>query len=586
MDAVDDIKTRLSIEDVVAEYVQLKRAGRNFKGLSPFGNEKTPSFVVSPEKQIWHDFSSNKGGDMFTFVQEMEGVDFKGSLEILARKAGVDLDQYRTTKTKSNTKEKERLYDLLERATSFYQHMLKESDFAKDYIKTRAFNEAIVGTWRLGYAPNTGKALVDTAKKAGFTQDELNKAGLTNRFGSDMFRGRLMIPLQDEQGRVIGFTARQLRDEPDSPKYINTPQTLLYDKSRHVYGLHLAKQAIRKTKYAVLAEGNLDVIASHQAGVAQCVATAGTALTEPHLKALKRLTGDIRLCFDADRAGIAATERAIPIASKVGVNLSMVTIPNGKDPDELIRQDVKLWQQTITVSVPAMDWLIRRYQDELDLTTASGKRAFRDVTLEVVRDLDDRGDQEHYTKLVAQITDVDPITLIEMVLNGGEARVQRPTKHLTHKPAQVKRSDVTLHVVQDRLIALLLKQPKLRDLVVEIPDEYMTSESARELLQFLRDHPDFDGSTQHSAALQKLKNFENYVKIVSLQYEELYNDVELLELRYEAERLQAQLIEQYVKIQKREITEKLQSGETGDEHALLQRDKELNELLRKFKGGK
>jgi DNA primase len=586
MDAVDDIKKRLAIEDVVADYVQLRRAGRNFKGLSPFSDEKTPSFVVSPEKQIWHDFSSNKGGDMFTFVQEMEGVDFKGSLDILARKAGVDLEQYRNSNAKSNSKEKARLYDLLERATIFYQRKLQESELAIKYVAKREFNDATVETWRLGYAPANGKELVAVAKRGGFTQQELAQAGLTNRFGGDMFRNRLMIPLQDDQGRVIGFTARQLDADPNSPKYINTPQTLLYDKSRHVYGLHLAKQAIRKTKYVVLAEGNLDVIASHQAGVMQCVATAGTALTEPHLKTLKRLTGDIRLCFDADRAGIAATERAIPIASKVGVNLSIISIQNGKDPDELIRQDVGLWQQIIDVPAPAMDWLIRRYQDDLDLTTAKGKRMFRDVTLEVVRGLEDRGDQEHYTKLVAQITDVDPGTLIEMVLNGGEARMLQPTKRLASRPEHVARGDAKVDAVQDRLLALLLKQPKLRDIVEEIPDEYMSGEAARAMLRFLRAHPDFDGSAEYAPALKQVQNSENYVKILSLQYEELYTDVELLELRYEAERLQAQLVERYVKTQKQQIQEKLQSGTAGDEHALLQKDKALNELLRKYKGGK
>lgn len=583
MDAVEDIKARLAIEDVVAEYVQLKRAGRNYKGLSPFGNEKTPSFVVSPEKQIWHDFSTNKGGDMFTFVQEMEGVDFKGALDLLARKAGLDLDQYRSSKTKSNTKEKQRLYDLLEQAATFYQRQFTGSQLALQYVfKTRAFTKETALTWRLGYAPNTGKALVEYAKSRGFSIEEIAKAGLTNRFDGDMFRERLMIPLQDDTGRVIGFTARQLNNEPNAPKYINTPQTLLYDKSRHVYGLHLAKQAIRKHKYAVLAEGNLDVIASHQAGVAACVATAGTALTEQHLKALKRLTGDIRLCFDADRAGIAATERAIPIASKTEVDLSILTIPSGKDPDELIRQDVKQWQQVIDKPQNAMDWLIAHYQQELDLSTAPGKRAFRDIILQVIRGLDDRGDQEHYTQQIAKITDVDANTLIEMALNGGDNRAQ-PTRRMTNTHVPMKRGDIKLEAVQDRLLALLLKQPKLRDIATELPDEYFAHDDARELLGFLKENPDFDGSAEHANALRP---YANYVKILSLQYEELYSDVELLELRYEAERLQAQLIEQYVKIQKQQISKALQAGGDIDEQALLQKDKLLNELLRKFKGGK
>ena len=205
-----------------------------------------------------------------------------------------------------------------------------------------------------------------------------------------------MIPLHDQLGRVIGFTARLLEDDDNAPKYINTPQTVLYDKSRHIYGLHLAKEAIRKEKFVVMVEGNLDVIASHQAGVRQVVATAGTAMTEQHLKALSRFTGDIRLCFDADKAGLNATERAIPIASRVKVSLSMITVPDAKDPDELIQKDPTLWQKAIGQNQYALDWLMERYEKLLDINSAQGKREFSDVLLPVVRALTDDVEQDHY----------------------------------------------------------------------------------------------------------------------------------------------------------------------------------------------
>ncbi len=219
-----------------------------------------------------------------------------------------------------------------------------------EYVfKKRQFSKETALEWRLGYSPNNGTALIDFLKHKGFSEDEIKQAGLSARTLPGRHAGYVPRPADDSaagcQGRVIGFTARLLDDDPNAPKYINTPQTVLYDKSRHVYGLHLAKEAIRKNKFAVLVEGNLDVIASHQAGVRQVVATAGTALTEPHLKALSRFTGDIRLSFDADKAGVAATERAIPIASRVKVSLSIIDIPSGKDPDELITQDPKLWQR-------------------------------------------------------------------------------------------------------------------------------------------------------------------------------------------------------------------------------------------------
>ena len=372
MDAVQEIKSRLNIEDVLSEYVQLKRTGSNFKGLSPFSNEKTPSFIVSPEKQIWHDFSAGKGGDMFTFIMEVESVDFKGALELLARKAGVDLEQYQKSNTGASGADKERLYKANELAARFYQTQLKASKKAFEYlVKKRQFSKETILDFQIGYSPNNGAALTEYLQKKGFSAAELKSAGLSIvRSGQamDMFRGRVMIPLCDGFGRPIGFTARLLDDQDNAPKYINTPSTKLYDKSRHVYGLHLAKKAIKDSKFSVLVEGNLDVIASHQVGQKNVVATAGTALTEYQLKNLARLAPEARLAFDQDQAGLTATERAIPIASKTGLNLEIIVIPSGKDPDELIKKDPKLWEEAIGKSQPAFDWLLELYQAKLNLS--------------------------------------------------------------------------------------------------------------------------------------------------------------------------------------------------------------------------
>lgn len=582
MDAVEEIKSRLSVEDVVSEYVQLKRAGRNYKGLSPFTSEKTPSFTVSPEKQIWHDFSSNRGGDMFTFVQEMEGLDFKGALELLARKAGVDLEQFQRAKP-GDTKQKDRLYELNELAARFYQVQFTKNQTALRYVlKKRAFSKDTAITWRLGYAPNTGNALVDFALHKGFTKQELQSAGLTNRYGGDLFRSRLMIPLCDPTGRVIGFTARILEDEPNAPKYLNTPQTPLYDKSRHVYGLHLAKETIRKSKFVVLAEGNLDVIASHQAGVRQCVATAGTALTAQQLKALGRFTGDIRLCFDADRAGLAATERAIPIASSVGVTLGVISIPSGKDPDELIKQDVELWHKTVTESQPALDWLIGRYSKELDLTNAVGKRQFSDIIIKVIRELNDSVEQEHYLQRVSKIIGISLGALKTKLEQPAEAPRLKKKKTDDSAVDEPEGPSLDMLKAQNRLVALLLMQPKLRDIVDELDLNYFYQEHAKSLLEFLREHPDFAGDASHAAGLRPLSE---YVKILALQYEELYQDLELIELRNEAERLQSYLVAQYVKTEKAKTKRALDNADASELQRLLTRDKELNELLRRYNAG-
>ena len=583
MDAVEEIKSRLSIEDVVAQYVELKRSGRNFKGLSPFSNERTPSFMVSPEKQIWHDFSSGKGGNMFSFVMEMEGLDFRSALELLARKAGVDLEQF-GRRSPSGSKEKERLYEVLELATKFYQVHFSKNRTALEYVlRTRQFTKQTALEWRLGYAPNTGTALIEFLRKKHFTDKEIQGAGLsTQRYRGmgDMFRGRLMIPLQDPQGRVIGFTARLLLDDPNAPKYINTPQTPLYDKSRHVFGLHLAKESIRKTKYVVVAEGNLDVIASHQAGVRQVVATAGTALTEQHLKALSRFTGDIRLSFDADSAGLNATERALPIASKVGVSLGVVTIPSGKDPDELLRQDPAAWQKAIDAPQYALDWLIDRYQKQLDITSAPGKRQFSDVILQVVRGLADPVEQEHYVARVAELIGVSRAALVAKLQNAGAAT---PKRTAYRKSAQsVDKAAADIIKTQNHLLALMLLQPKLRGYLDVVKSQMLIEEQAADLLKFLETNPDFAGDPAQAASLRPLAD---YVKMLSLLYEELYQDLELTELQYEATRLQDHLIDQYVRTQKRRIAHELETADESRTAQLLGAVKKLDHLLKTHKGG-
>ncbi len=582
MDAVEDIKSRLSIEDVVSQYVELKRAGRNFKGLSPFGNERTPSFMVSPEKQIWHDFSSGKGGNMFSFVMEMEGLDFKGALELLARKAGVDLDQYRGRST-SNGKEKERLYEALALAARFYQVQFKNNQIALEYVfKKRQFTKQTAQEWLLGYSPNNGSALCEFLQKKGFSEKEIKDSGLSSRNYrglSDMFRGRLMIPLQDQQGRVIGFTARLLEENPEAPKYINTPQTLLYDKSRHVYGLHLAKEAIRKSKYSVIAEGNLDVIASHQAGVRQVVATAGTALTEYQLKALGRFTPDIRLAFDADNAGLNATERSIPIASKVGVTLSMITIPSGKDPDELIKQDKSKWEEIIEKPTYALDWLIERYQKQLDVKSAVGKRQFSDIILQTIKGLSDRVEQEHYLTRVAEIVGVSREALADKLSGKQSAPLKRP--RFTIRPVDKDTSIRTL--VQNHLMAILLKRKASRRVLDTLSDEMFVTDEAKQLFVFLSKNPDFD---EKSDKIEELKPIADYVKVLLFIYEEEhYQDLDSIGFDDTVKKLQSRLIVSYAKSQNNLTNEAYIASEGDDQKRklLAERSKYLQSLLEQYK---
>ncbi|HEU5005051.1 MAG TPA: DNA primase [Candidatus Saccharimonadales bacterium] len=580
MDAASEVKSRLSIEDVISEYVQLRRAGRNFKGLSPFTNEKTPSFIVSPEKQIWHDFSSGKGGDMFSFVMDVEGLDFKGALEMLARKAGVDLDQYKTAGSSSNSKLKSRTLEVLELAAKFYQKQLTVNKPALDYlINKRKFSRDTILAWRLGYAPSTGVALVNFLTKSGFTTDEMQRAGLISmrRAGAarDMFRGRIMVPLADQAGQIVGFTARQLADEPNSPKYINTPATIVYDKSRQIFGLHLAKEAIRKQSFVVVVEGNLDVISSWQAGFKNVVASAGTAMTEQHLRALKRFTGDIRLSFDSDRAGIAATERVIPLAQKAEVNLRIISIDGAKDPDELVQQNPKAWERAIEQSIYAPDWLIERYLTEVDVKTAAGKRLFTDTLIATIRRLKDPVEKEHYLKKIAELTDTSFDAVKAKFI--GQSTQPQLFKKSKYQPGKIDVVAFEHQRLQDHLLAMLLAVPNLRSLLSDLPKDVFTEGPQQETYDFLKSNPDFKGDTKIAAQLQPVAD---YVKIIMLQFEEIYSSVPPEDLASQAERLKHRLIDRYVKIEKEKLAEKMRAADEAEIEALVKKADELNSLIK------
>jgi len=460
-DAKEEIRARLPVEDVVGQYIELKRAGRSLKGRSPWGVDKTPSFMVSPEKGIWHDFSSNKGGDIFAFIMEVEGISFREALEKLAAQAGVELAKYGGG-DKVVAERKRRAKEALELACRFYQFCLTKNEKVRKYAYDRRnMTEGTVQEFRIGYAPNQGKMLVQFLKKKGFKLKEMEAAGLLNRWGGDLFKARMMVPFIDTGG-VIGFTARIL--EKGEPKYLNTPETLLFNKGRFVFGLAQAKEHIRQNGYIVIVEGNMDVISSHQAGVREAVATSGTAMTENHLKTLSRLTDDVRLAYDGDAAGVKATERAIMMAGDLGVNLSVISDYHGaKDPDELIQKDPKLWQQAVQNYRPAVDWLLDKYEENLDLTTGAGKREYSDIAMKLLRYVSDAVERKHYEKLVARRLDCDVEDL------HAKKIMDEPIQRLKKAKFEAK-SDV-LQGVKDNLQAILIYGNVTSVKGVELPSE-------------------------------------------------------------------------------------------------------------------
>lgn len=582
MDAVSEVKARLSIEDVVSEYVQLKRAGRNYKGLSPFTNEKTPSFVVSPEKQIWHDFSSGRGGDMFTFVQEMEGLDFKGTLEMLGRKAGVDLEQFQSNRGGPKI-DKNRLQDILALAVKFYQaHLLSKSE-ALEYIrKKRGFSKQTMLDFQLGYSPEGHRPLTDFLIKKGYKENEIKLVGLSSqRAGraSDMFRGRIMVPLHDSVGNPIGFTARLLRENDKAPKYINTPSTPLYDKSRHIYGLHLSKQAIRESDYSIIAEGNLDVIASHQAGFKQVVASAGTAMTEYQLKALSRFSGNVRLAFDQDRAGLEAAERVIPLASKANVNLSVITIPDGKDPDELIKKDPGLWKKAIADAEYAVDWLINIYKAKYDIKSAEGKKKFTGELAKIINNLEDPVEQDHYVQVIADIAGIDKAAFRKKLGSNKTIVSKRAKKPAAETTLPERERLIRLRLI-DRLLCLGLMLPGTRGYLELLSEEMMVNKERAAVLEFLKANLDFDGDMNK---LSKLENIGDYVKILVLQFEELYAKDDTLELQYEAARLRADIIKHFVEEQKRKLSALIAASDESEHGKMLEKSRDFDKLLNQVK---
>lgn len=580
-DAKEEVRARLNIEDVIGEYVQLKRAGRNFRGLSPFSGEKTPSFYVSPDKHIWHDFSSNKGGDVFSFIMEVEGIDFRASLEHLARKAGVDLSVYENKGSQEIAQRKKRILMANELAANYYQQSLIKNQHAMEYVfGKRALSKQIVQDFKIGYAPTSGDALVQFLNKKGFTSNELSQAGLLNQYGGDLFRGRMMVSLMDGTGQVIGFTGRIIIDDDKSPKYLNTPQTLLYDKGRHVFGLSQAKEAIRNADRSVIVEGNLDVISSHQAGVVNVVATAGTAMTEYHLRALVRLSNHICLAFDGDKAGLAATERAIPIAQNVGVELSIVTLPDGsKDPDELIKKDPDLWLQAINSAEPAIDWLLKQYSNREDLQSASGKRRFTTAALDVVRMLSDPVEQEYYMIKIAKYSD-SSVEALKDKLSSAEEKIETKTYKNAVHVAEVANDPSSY---QDNLLAAALIDGATHDLFRLVDAEMFEGVDRQAVVRYLSSN----GGRSVKDTPPQLQNHDIYVKILLLRADTRYAEWNDQDRYFETARLLRQVATEHKKKQKDILTEQLRDVELlGDDAKANEIRSKINNLIKEIQSGK
>lgn len=348
---VEKIKERLDIVEVIGNYVKLEKAGSNYKAKCPFHNERTPSFFVSPGRGYYYCFGCGAKGDIFTFVQEFEGLDFLGALKVLAEKAGVVLER----QNKDNRNREERFFNCLEEAALFFEEKLSKNDDAKKYLADRGLSKKTISEWRLGFAPDDWHALETYLKNKGFSGEEVFKVGLVktsikeDSSGNfyDTFRRRIIFPIFDGAGRAIAFSGRIFNGDENEAKYLNSPETELFKKSEVLYGFNRAKGAIRKFDFSILVEGQMDLLMSHQAGYHNTVASSGTALTVGHVSRLKRLSENLLIIYDSDRAGLSASERAFTLALSMGMNVKIGKLPSGSDPADLIHKDFPQWKKTI-----------------------------------------------------------------------------------------------------------------------------------------------------------------------------------------------------------------------------------------------
>ena len=490
MDDVELIQEKLNIVDVISEYIPLKKAGVNFKANCPFHGERTPSFVVSPERRIWHCFGCDRGGNVFKFVMEKEGLDFKDTLELLAQKAGVVLQK--TSKVKNPH---DRIFEINLKAAQFFQYMLKEHVLGKkalEYLEKRGLTKETIDAFGIGYAPQNWEALTRFLKQRGFSVDEMTTSGLcvpSKRGCYDRFRGRIIFPLIDARGRVLGFSGRIL--DKGEPKYINTPQTPIFDKGKLFFGLNLAKGSVREKKEAIVVEGEMDMIMSYQSGVKNIVASKGTALTEDQISVIKQYSESINLCFDTDLAGDAASRRGIEIADRAGLNIKVVQVEGAKDPAEVCVSDPKAWKEMVKNATPIYDYYLQSAERRFGIKTAEGKRAIFNELLPIWRKITDPVVKEHYIqKLSALLLVKDDVIRKHLDSFKGDARVQPINNTVSRQASAPAKQEKIVHkdrrrLLEEYLISLILHIPIDHTFVPTFPETIFTQEELKQVYVLL-----------------------------------------------------------------------------------------------------
>jgi len=494
MSVIDDVKQKIDIIDIIGQHITLTKSGRTFRGLCPFHGEKHPTFYVYPEQQSWHCFGCNTGGDVFSFIMKKQGIDFGEALRELAQKAGVVIPS--KFEPGAESEERQKLYQINQAAALYFHSLLNSpaGEKARSYVEKRGFTAKTIADFQLGYSLNSWEELKKYLAEKGYSEKEMLIAGLIiepeeGKKTHDRFRNKLMFPIADARGRIIGFGGRALDDS--QPKYTNSPQTPIFDKSGNLYALNLAKEAIREQGLAVIVEGYMDVITAHQNGFSNVVASMGTSVTERQVNTLKRITKNITLALDADAAGEEAMLRGVEFENALGAEVKVVILPKGKDPDDVIKEDPQSWPQLLVGVLPVVDFTFNMVASGLDLTTAKDKSLARDKLLPIVKEIKDKVRQAHYLQKYARLVNVSDRNA-EADLAGIKLRQTRvKTEELKPEAAQPLLSNR----LEEDCLSLLLQHPELKAKDEELLPDYFESSQNREI--FI--------ARQHSAKIEELR---------------------------------------------------------------------------------
>jgi len=484
MDQVEEIKRKIDVVDLISSYLSLQKAGRNFRACCPFHKEKTASFMVSPEKQIWYCFGCNQGGDIFTFIEKIEGLDFVGALNLLAEKAGVILDR----KSPIQKGKKEKIFNILEIANRFFVYMLNEHIVGKEakhyLVDKRKLNDKTIQDFSLGYAPDNSNLLKSFLLKKGFTEKEIFDAGLLAEKGRstiDKYRDRIIFPIKNTNGKIVGFGGRIFREKKDDrftpPKYLNSPQTEVYDKSSTIYGLYEARDSIREKDLAIIVEGYLDVISSHQAGIKNVIASSGTALTERQVEIVSRYTGNIAFCFDSDEAGQIATKRAMEMTRFSDINIKAIVLPEGKDPDELINKDSALWEHAAGSPVPIIDFYYSNVLKNNNFgKDAESKKVIAKEMIPIVAGIGNDVEKAHWVQKMSQDLGIAEKYIIEAL---SKTKVAKDPNLLSQNISQ----SVNIRIPKEVLLilSLIIFPAKVKKFLETLNEEDFGEELAKKL---------------------------------------------------------------------------------------------------------